>query len=85
MALVMVGGLMVGQLKELDWSDKAIVLPAFLTIIFMMLTFSIAQGIAVGFIFYPVIMVAQGKAKEVNKVMYALAVLFLFTFIFNAI
>jgi AGZA family xanthine/uracil permease-like MFS transporter len=85
MALVMVGGLMVGQLKEIDWSDKAIVIPAFLTIIFMMLTYSIAMGIAVGFIFYPVIMVAQGKYKEVNYVMYALSALFLFMFIFNAV
>lgn len=81
MALVMVGGLMIGQLKEIDWNDKAIVIPAFFTIIFMMLTFSIAQGIAVGFIFYPIIMVAQGKAKEVNKMMYALGVLFILSFI----
>ena len=68
-----------------NWNDKAIVIPAFFTIIFMMLTFSIAQGIAVGFIFYPIIMLAEGKGKEVNKVMYALAVLFLFTFVFNAL
>ena len=85
MALVMVGALMVGQLKEIDWSDKAIVIPAFLTIIFMLLAFSIAQGIAVGFIFYPIVMVAQGRAKEVNKMMYALGVLFLISFIINAI
>jgi len=85
MALVMVGALMVGQLKEIDWSDKAIVIPAFLTIIFMLLAFSIAQGIAVGFIFYPIVMVAQGKAKEVNKMMYALGVLFLISFIINAV
>jgi len=85
MALVMVGALMVGQLKEIDWTDKAIVVPAFLTIIFMVLTFSIAMGIAIGFIFYPIVMIAQGKAKEVNKVMYALAVLFILQFILSAI
>ena len=85
MALVMVGALMVGQLKEIDWTDKAIVIPAFLTIIFMVLTFSIALGIAVGFIFYPIVMIAQGKAKEVNKVMYALAILFVLQFILNAL
>lgn len=84
MALVMVGALMVGQLKEIDWTDKAIVIPAFLTIIFMILAFSINQGIAVGFIFYPIVMVAQGRAKEVNKMMYALGVLFLISFIINA-
>lgn len=84
MALVMVGALMVGQLKEIDWNDKAIVIPAFLTIIFMILAFSINQGIAVGFIFYPIVMVAQGRGKEVNKMMYALGILFLISFIVNA-
>jgi len=85
MALVMVGTLMVGQLKEIDWSDKAIVIPAFLTIVMMMLTFSIATGIAVGFIFYPIVMMAQGKAKEVNKVMYVLAALFVLNFVLSVI
>jgi len=81
MALVLVGALMVGQLKEIDWTDKAIVIPAFLTILFMILTFSIATGIAVGFIFFPIVKVAEGKWKEVNKVMYALALVFILTFI----
>ncbi|MCF7926248.1 MAG: NCS2 family permease [Candidatus Izimaplasma sp.] len=80
MALVMVGTLMVTQLKDIDWSDKAIVIPAFLTIIMMVLTFSIATGIAVGFVFYPIVMVSQGKAKEVNVVMYVLAALFILGF-----
>jgi len=84
MALVLVGALMVGQLKEIDWNDKAIVIPAFLTIIFMLLTFSIATGIAVGFIFYPIVKVAQGKAKEVNVIMYILSVLFVIYFIVGA-
>lgn len=85
MALVMVGALMVGQLKEIDWSDKAIVIPAFLTIIMMVLTFSISTGIAVGFVFYPVVKLAQGKGKEVNIVMYVLAVLFVLAFALGAV
>lgn len=84
MALVFVGTLMVGQLKEIDWDDKAIVIPAFLTIIMMMLTFSIATGIAVGFIFYPIVKVAQGKWREVNLVMYILAAIFVLQFILGA-
>jgi len=84
MALVLVGALMVGQLKEIDWKDMAIVIPAFLTIIFMLLTFSIATGIAVGFIFYPIVKLAQGKAKEVNIVMYVLSILFVLYFIVGA-
>jgi AGZA family xanthine/uracil permease-like MFS transporter len=85
MALVMVGALMVGQLKEIDWADKAIVIPAFLTIVMMMLTFSIATGIAVGFIFYPIVMLAQGRGKEVNKVMYVLSVLFVLNFVISVL
>lgn len=85
MALIMVGALMVGQLKEIDWDDKAIVVPAFLTIVIMMLSFSISTGIAMGFIFYPIIKVAQGKAKEVNTVMYVLAVLFVLNFVLAAV
>lgn len=85
MALVMVGALMVGQLKEIDWDDKAIVIPAFLTIVFMILSFSIATGIAVGFIFYPLVMVAQKRGKEVNYMMYALAGLFILNFVLNAL
>ncbi len=81
MALVLVGTLMVGQLKEIDWNDKGIVIPAFLTILFMILTYSIATGIAMGFIFYPIVKIAEGKWKEVNKVMYALSLLFLISFI----
>jgi len=85
MALVMVGALMVGQLKEIKWDQKEIVIPAFLTIVMMILTFSISTGIATGFIYYPIIMVAQGKAKEVNKVMYALALLFIANFVIIAL
>ncbi len=81
MALVLVGTLMVGQLKEINWNDKSIVISAFLTIIFMMLTSSIATGISIGFIFYPIVKIAEGKWREVNKVMYGLGILFLITFI----
>jgi AGZA family xanthine/uracil permease-like MFS transporter len=85
MALVMVGTLMVGQMKDIDWSDKSIIIPSFLTIVFMILTFSIAKGIAVGFIFYPLVKIAQGKRKEVNVVMYVLALLFIIFFIVEAL
>lgn len=85
MALVLVGSLMVNQLKDIDWGDKAILIPSFLTIIMMALTYSIATGIAVGFIFYPIIMLAQGRGKEVNKVMYVLAALFVLNFIVGAV
>lgn len=84
MALVMVGALMVGQLKDIEWEDPAVIIPSFLTIIFMLLSFSISTGIAVGFIFFPIVKLAQGKAKEVNPIMYGLSVLFVLYFIFGA-
>ena len=81
MALVMVGALMITQLKNINWEKKEIVIPAFLTIVFMILSYSIATGIAVGFIFYPIIMIAQRRWREVNPMMYALSLLFLVAFI----
>lgn len=85
MALVMVGALMVSQLKNIDWNDKAILIPAFLTIVFMIFTFSIAEGIAIGFIFYPVIMIATKRAKEVNPIMYILMGVFVLYFLLNVV
>ncbi len=80
MALVLVGGLMFAQLKNLNWDDVAETVTGFLVVIFMMLTFSIAEGIAVGFIFYPVIKAVQGKGKEINPILWGLSVLFLIFF-----
>lgn len=81
MALIMVGTLMFSQLKDIDWEDTAIVITGFFTIIIMILSYSIATGIAVGFVFYPIIMIAQKKAKQVNPVMYALSLLFILYFV----
>ncbi len=80
MALIMVGALMIGQLRDLDFSDKAAVIPAFFTIIFMVLAYSIAEGIAMGFIFYPIIMSASKRSKDVHPVMWALLAIFILRF-----
>ncbi len=85
MALVLVGALMIRQLKDIDWDDPAYLIPAFLTIIMMVLTYSIATGIAVGFIFYPIAMIATKRYKEVNPVMYGLAIIFILSFIFGIV
>ncbi len=85
MALVIVGALMVKQLKNIDWDDKPLLISAFLTIIFMMLSFSIATGIAVGFVFYPLAMLVTRRYKEVHPVMYVLAGLFVLSFAFGII
>ncbi|MBP1948260.1 NCS2 family permease [Virgibacillus litoralis] len=81
-ALIIVGVLMSSTLKNIDWDQFEIAVPAFLTIIMMPLTYSIATGIAIGFIFYPITMILKGRIKEINPVMYVLFVIFILYFIF---
>lgn len=81
-ALIIVGVLMSSALKDIDWDQFEIAVPAFLTIITMPLTYSIATGIAIGFIFYPITMILKGRAKEINGIMYGLFVIFILYFIF---
>ncbi|MBZ5203253.1 NCS2 family permease [Planomicrobium chinense] len=83
-ALIIVGVLMVSALGRIDWSKFEIAVPAFLTMISMPLGYSIATGIAIGFIFYPITMVTAGKAKQVHPIMYGLFVIFILYFIFIA-
>jgi len=81
MALVYVGTLMVSSLKEIDWKDGIVVASTFITIIMMILAFSIAEGIAFGFIFYVLMMAVTSRRKEVSPVMYILTILFILNFI----
>lgn len=81
-ALIIVGVLMVSTLGKIAWDRFEIAVPAFLTIIAMPLTYSIATGIAIGFIFYPITMLVKGKAKEIHPIMYGLFVIFVLYFIF---
>ncbi|QST00360.1 NCS2 family permease [Pontibacillus sp. ALD_SL1] len=81
-ALIIVGVLMCSSLKNIDWDQFEIAVPAFLTVIAMPLTYSIATGIAIGFIFYPLTMVLKGRGKEIHPIMYFLFVVFLAYFIF---
>jgi len=81
-ALVIVGILMSSQLKNIDWDKFEVAVPAFFTIVAMPLTYSIATGIAMGFIFYPITMILKGRAKEINPIMYLLFVIFILYFIF---
>lgn len=83
-ALIIVGILMVSALKNIDWGRFEIAVPAFLTVLTMPLAYSIATGIAIGFIFYPITMIAKGRAKEIHPVMYGLFAIFLLYFVFLA-
>jgi adenine/guanine/hypoxanthine permease len=81
-ALIIVGVLMVSSLGEIDWKRFEIAVPSFLTMIAMPLTYSIATGIAIGFIFYPITMIVKGRIKEINPIMYLFFVIFVLYFIF---
>jgi AGZA family xanthine/uracil permease-like MFS transporter len=81
-ALIIVGVLMVSALGKIKWDNFEIAVPAFLTIIVMPLSYSIATGIAAGFIFYPITMIMKGRAKEIHPVMYGLFVIFILYFVF---
>jgi len=81
-ALIIVGVLMVSSLGKIDWARFEVAVPAFLTIIIMPLSYSIATGIAAGFIFYPITMIIKGRAKEIHPIMYFLFGVFVLYFIF---
>jgi len=84
-ALIMVGALMMRQLGKIDWENKELVIASFFTIIFMILTYSIADGIAIGFIMYVILMVSTQKRKEVHPVMYGLALFFVIYYLTNTL
>lgn len=80
-ALIIVGILMMSAVSQIDFSDFTEAVPAFFTIAMMPFTYSIANGIAIGMIFYPIVKVATGKGKEVHKLLYIFAILFVLRFV----
>ncbi|MFC3883418.1 NCS2 family permease [Bacillus songklensis] len=81
-ALIIVGVLMASSIGEIDWKKFEVAVPAFFTMVTMPLSYSIATGIAIGFMFYPITMVLKGRAKEVHPISYVLFVIFILYFIF---
>lgn len=75
-ALIYVGILMIGCVKDIDWSDPAVALPSFLTITMMPFTYNISYGIAFGLISHIAIKIFTGKVKEVNVGTWVIAALF---------
>jgi len=80
-ALIIVGFLMMSQIKNIDWQDYGIAIPAFLTIILMPFTYSISVGIGAGFVSHVLVRVVQGRAKEVHALLYVASGLFLIYFL----
>jgi AGZA family xanthine/uracil permease-like MFS transporter len=76
-ALVIVGSLMIKAALDVKWDEASEAIPAFIAMIAMPLTYSIANGIALAFISYPLVKLCSGKGRQVHPIMYVLAVLFI--------
>lgn len=81
-ALIIVGSMMLHSISKIDWKDYVESIPAFLVIITMPLTFSIATGIAIGFISHASLKLFTGRGREVSWLVYLLAGLFILRFVY---
>jgi len=75
-ALILVGSMMLHNVKDIDWKNVLEAIPSFLVLLCIPLTFSIADGLAFGFVSYPVLMLAAGKGKQVSPLIYILGLMF---------
>jgi AGZA family xanthine/uracil permease-like MFS transporter len=81
-ALIFVGFLMIGAVKDIHFDDLTEAIPAYLALIAMPILYSISDGIAIGVVSYVIINLVCGKAKKITPLMYVLAVLFVLKYIF---
>ena len=81
--LIIIGSLMLQNIRNLDLQDMSESFPALLIIALIPFTYSIADGIAIGFILYPILKIAVGKWRDVSVVLYVIAALFLVNFLFH--
>ncbi|MFC4150545.1 NCS2 family permease [Micromonospora mangrovi] len=84
-ALVVVGALMIRQVKDIDFTDVGVAVPAFLTMTLMPFTYSITNGIGAGFVSWVAIRVAQGRARQIHPLMWAVALAFVVYFGINLV
>lgn len=83
--LIIVGVMMLSNLKNITWDDMAEAVPAFFTSIFMGFSYSITYGIAAGFITYTLVKIVKGQAKDVHAILWILDILFILNFVSLAI
>ncbi|MET9341684.1 NCS2 family permease [Nonomuraea sp. NPDC003804] len=79
-ALVVVGFMMMTSVREIDWNDYGIAIPAFLTIVLMPFTYSISNGIGAGFLSYVLIQLARGRRSDIHPLLWVVAALFVVYF-----
>ena len=83
-ALIIVGSMMVAVVAEIRWSDVEVAIPAFLTMMTIPLTYSIANGLSFGFTAFTLLKLVRGKFRDVNWFVYLLTALFVFRFVYLA-
>jgi AGZA family xanthine/uracil permease-like MFS transporter len=81
-ALIVVGSMMIVHATEIPWGNPVIAIPAFLTIVTIPLTFSIANGLAFGFTAYTILKIARGEFRSVHWLVYVLTGLFIARFLY---
>jgi len=81
-ALIVVGSLMLRNVRRIPWEDTTEAVPAFLTMVIMPFAFSITEGIAFGFISFALLKLVTGRGREVHWIVYLFAVLFVLRYIF---
>ncbi|MFD7746858.1 NCS2 family permease [Streptomyces sp. NPDC059698] len=84
-ALVVIGAMMMQNARHVDWGDRSVAIPVFLTVVLMPFTYTITTGVAAGVISYSAIKLAQGRAREVGAFMWGLTVVFTVFFALNPI
>jgi len=84
-ALVLVGYFMMTMVKDIDWADPGIGIPALLTVVMMPFTYSITNGVGAGFVSYVVIAVLRGRWRDVHPLLYVVAGIFTWYFIHGVI
>jgi adenine/guanine/hypoxanthine permease len=83
--LVIVGAMMISQIRDLEWDDLSLVIPAFLTIALMPFTYSITNGIGAGVVSFVLLRVATGRGRDVHPLMWVIAAVFVVYFALNPI
>jgi len=81
-ALILVGAMMMGALREVEWFDPIEAIPAFLTLIMIPLSFSIANGLAFGIVSHAVLALVTGRARRKDWLLFVLAALFVLRFVY---
>ncbi|MCW8218464.1 MULTISPECIES: NCS2 family permease [Streptomyces] len=84
-ALVVIGAMMMQNARHVDWGDRSVAVPVFLTVVLMPFTYTITTGVAAGVISYAAIKAAQGRARDVGAFMWVLTFVFLVYFALNPI